>query len=228
VLDQANHLVGQRDASPLTPTSAWPVNKPVPDAHGVFIEPGTPPGKHRLILGLYNRETGQRLPVSEGTEGQIKDFIELTEVEIIRPAAPLPLEAFKIQVPLNKSMGEVTLLGYDLYKLGHRSTPDTPLHPGDLVHLVTYWMSSRPSQNLNQLFLQIVTNNGEATPLTFTYPLAGVNYPVGEWSEGEIIRAQYDFFLSNLEPGIYRLALSLKTGDAAQAPVVVTHPFWVE
>jgi uncharacterized membrane protein len=230
VLDATNHLVGQRDAPPLTPTSAWPVNEPVPDAHGIFIEPGTPPGKHRLILGLYNRETGQRLPVSEGPEGQTKDFIELTEVGIIRPAAPLPLEAFKIQVPLNISMGEVPLLGYDLYKLGHRSTPNTPLHPGDPVHLVAYWMSSQPGQGLvDQLSVQVVTNRGEATPLSFTYPVAGVDYPMEEWLSGEIIRAQYDFFLSNLEPGIYRLRLSLETdGSTNRSTVVTSKPFRVE
>lgn len=233
ILDQANHLVGQRDAQPLIPASDWPVDEPVTDAHGVFIEPGTPPGKHRLIVGLYNSETGQRLPVSSGDESneeQGRDFIELTEVDIIPRAVPLPLEAFNIQVPLNTPMLEVTLLGYDLYKGGHRSTPDAPLHPGDPVHLVAYWTSQRPVRWLeDQLFIQVVTNSGRATPIFITRSPAGTDYPIKEWREGEIIRAQYDFFLNNLKPGTYRLALTLNVIETSMQQVVaLTGPFRVE
>ena len=127
-------------------------------------------------------------------------------------------------------MLEVTLLGYDLYKLGHRSTPDTPLHPGDPIHLVAYWRAHQPIQQLkDQLTIQVVTNRGQATPLSFTYPPAGVNHPITEWSAGEIVRAQYDLFLSNLEPGIYRLALTLDTNDTSgQRVAAITNPFRVE
>jgi 4-amino-4-deoxy-L-arabinose transferase-like glycosyltransferase len=225
VLDQADHLVGQRDAAPLTPTSAWPVNQPVADAHGVFIEPGTPPGRHRLIVGLYDSQTGQRLPVAEG-----QDFAELGQIEIIRPQPPLPPEAFRMQVPLNTPMLEVTLLGYDLYKLGHRSSPDTPLHPGDPVQLVAYWQAREPVRWLeDQLFIQVVTNSGEATPVFVTRPPAGTTYPIQDWREGEIIRAQYNFFLGDLSPGIYRLALTLIAQEtSSQRVVALTRPFRVE
>ncbi|NJN93839.1 MAG: hypothetical protein HC875_06985 [Anaerolineales bacterium] len=225
VLDQADHLVGQRDAAPLTPTSAWPANQPVADAHGVFIEPGTPPGLHRLIVGLYDSQTGQRLPVAGG-----QDFVELGQVEIVRPDPPLPLEAFKMQVPLNKPMHEVTLLGYDLYKVGHRSAPDTPLHPGDPVQLVAYWMAREPVRGLeDQLFIQVIKNSGEATPVSVTRPPAGTTYPIQEWRQGEIIRAQYNFFLGDISPGVYRLVLTLETQKTSfQWVVAQTKPFRVE
>jgi hypothetical protein len=225
VLDQASHLVGQRDALPLTPAPEWPVNEPMADAHGIFIEPGTPPGSYRLIVGLYDSQTGQRLAVQGG-----QDFVELGQVEVIRPATPLPPEAFTIQVPLNTPMLEVTLLGYDLYKLGHRSTPDTALHSGDPVQLVAYWAVHQPVRWLqDQLFIQVVTNTGEATPIFKTRPLAGTDYPIQEWQEGEIIRAQYNFFLDNLPPGSYRLALTLNANETStQRVVALTKPFRVE
>jgi hypothetical protein len=225
VLDQANHLVGQRDAAPLTPTSGWPVNQPIADAHGVFIEPGTPPGPHRLIVGLYDSQTGQRLPVTEG-----QDFVELGQVEVIRPNPPLPPEALRMQVALNTPMFEVMLLGYDLYKLGHRSTPDTPLHPGDPVQLVAYWLAREPVRWLqDQLFIQVVKNNGEATPIFVTRQPAGTDYPIQVWHEGEIIRAQYNFFLENLPPGTYRLALTLNVHQtSSQRVMALTKPFRVE
>jgi mannosyltransferase len=225
VLDQANHLVGQRDALPLTPMPQWPANQPVTDAHGVFIEPGTPPGPHRLIVGLYDSRTGQRLPVAGG-----QDFVELDEVEIVHPATPLPPEAFKMQVTLNEPMLDVTLLGYDLYKLGHRSTPETPLHPGDPLQLVGYWQAREPMRRLqDQLFIQVVTNNGEATPVFVTRQLAGTDYPLPEWQEGEIVRGQYNFFLENLSPGTYRLALTLSGRETSLGRVTaLTKPFRVE
>jgi len=220
ILDTANHLVGQRDAPPLTPATDWPVGKSLADAHGIFIEPGTPPGHYRLIVGLYNSATGQRLPVGESG----KDYIELAEVDIVRPNKPLPREAFNIQVSLDDTLGDITLVGYDLYKLGYRSTPNTPLHPDDPVHLDLYWQVNQPpAEPPNQINLQIVTGSGSQTPLSFTIPLAGVD-TIGGWSNKEIVRAQIDFFLSALEPGKYRLAFSL---DNAVQPVL-SQPFSVE
>jgi mannosyltransferase len=202
VLDPANHLAGQRDASPLTATANWPVNQPINDAHGVFIEPGTPPGRYRLIVGLYHRQTGQRLPVA-GENG--KDFVELAPIEIIRPAAPLPREAFDIQVPLDAPLGDITIVGYDLYKLGQQDALYTLLHPGDPVHLTLYWS---PIETIPpQLTVQVVDNAGNPTPLTFTIPLEE-NKSFEGWSNGEIIRTQADFFLANLPPGSYRLAFN--------------------
>jgi hypothetical protein len=230
VLDQANHVVGQRDARPIFPTSDWPIGKPVIDRQGVFIEPGTPPGPHRLIVGLYDSQMRQRLPLLSPSSAQDKDFIELAQVEVVRPTTPLPLEAFQMQVPLNTPMFDVTLLGYDFYKLGHRSSAETPLHPGDPVQLVAYWTAHRPVKGLeDQLFIQVVTATGQATPLLVIHQPAGADYPIQEWRVGEIIRAQYNFFLENLPPGTYRLALTLSATEVSQQRVVaLTKPFRVE
>jgi hypothetical protein len=99
------------------------------------------------------------------------------------------------------------------------------------VHLVAYWSASQPVQQLeDQLLLQVVTEEGQATPVSVTAPPAGTAYPIDEWQPGEIIRAQYDLFLSNLEPGTYRLALTMKTTDqpAGQAVTALTRPFQVK
>ena len=233
LLDPANHLVGQRDAPPRLATSAWPVGQTVADGHGIFVEPGTPPGPHRLIVGLYDSATGQRLPVTAGAESneeQARDFIELSQVEIVRPTPTLPLDAFNIQAPLNIQMLDVVLLGYDLYKAGHRSTPAEPLHPGDPLHLVAYWTPRRPVQWLeDQLFIQVVTAGGRASPLFVTRHPSGADYSIKAWQPGEIVRAQYDLFLTGIEPGTYRLALTLGVVQTSTRQVsAVTKPFRVE
>ena len=227
LLDSGNHLVGQRDAKPLTPTSMWSTSEAIQDAHGIFIEPGTPPGKHRLIMGLYNSQTGQRLPLVEDGE-TVGDFITLAEINIVKPEPALPPEALNIQVPRRVEMFDVDLLGYDFYKLGHRSTPDTPLRPGDPVHLVLYWRPVQPVYWLeDQLFIQILTTSGRATPLSITRTPAGTDYPIGEWQPDEIVRAQYNFFLSNLEPGNYQLAFTLISSVSAQPVTALSEPFQI-
>jgi hypothetical protein len=135
-----------------------------------------------------------------------------------------------MQVALNIPMLEVTLLGYDLYKLGHRSTPDTPLHSGDPVELVLYWLTREPVRQMqDQLFIQVVTNSGQATPILVTRQPAGTDYPIQKWQAGEIIRAQYDFFLDKLPPGTYRLALTLQGEEiSSQKVTALTKPFRVE
>ncbi|MFN8454367.1 MAG: glycosyltransferase family 39 protein [Anaerolineae bacterium] len=230
LLDSSNHVTGQRDAPPRSPSSQWLVGRLIDDAHGLFIEPGTPPGPHRLIVGLYDSQTGQRLPLApplEGGAGEGSDFVELTPIEVVHTPTPLPLAAFRIQVPLNTPMLDVTLLGYDLYKLGHRSEPDTPLHPGDPVQLTAYWQVNGPVQRLtDQLLVQIISLSGDPTPISLTLPLAGVNYPIQGWQPREIVRAQYHFFLENLAPGNYRVALTLKGTEPSVT--ALTQPFRVE
>lgn len=223
LLDGSNHVVGQRDASPLLPTTAWPPHHPITDTHGLFIEPGTPPGQHRLIVGLYNGQTGQRLPLADGSA----DFIALAEVTIERPNQPLPPSALSLQTPHVKDLGELSLLGYDFYKLGHRSEPDTPLRVGDPTRLVLYWQVARPIERTeNRLQLQIIRRDGSATPIELTTSPAGTDYPVQQWPVGETVRAQFDLFLSDLQPGWYQLELKLTMND--EQVIAPLQPFKVE
>ncbi len=218
LLDPVNHLVGQRDSTPLIPTIAWPAGESIADQHGLFVEPGTPPGPHRLIAGLYHSQTGQRLPVNTGA-----DFVELGMIEVMKPEIPLPVEAFEIQNPQTVSMGNISLLGYDLYKLGHRSQPETPLHPGDPLHLTLYWQANQPAPPAeNELTLEIISTNGEETGVGATTTPAGVDYPVRNWRPGEIVRGQFDLFLPELAPDEYQVIINF--GEMKTA----TRPFGVE
>ncbi|MBE7551898.1 MAG: phospholipid carrier-dependent glycosyltransferase [Anaerolineales bacterium] len=73
-------LVAQHDSPPnagYTPTSTWPSGQPVLDRHALAIPLDLPTGDYRLIAGLYNPATGQRLPVD-----QQGDFVELGQVTL--------------------------------------------------------------------------------------------------------------------------------------------------
>jgi hypothetical protein len=189
-LDGASHLAGQRDTEPVISTPDWKPGQPVFDRHGVFIEPGTPPGVYRLIAGLYDATSGQRLT----TGGD--DFLELGTLTVERPAVPPPLAALRFRHPTSAELGPLHLLGYERYKLGHSYDPDTPLHPGDALHLVLYWQAQERPQADWRLALQVTPVGNPAAPVAEgVFPVAGLDYPATQWEPGEVVRAQFDLLL---------------------------------
>ena len=74
--------VAQHDSPPVggyAPTTAWKKGQSVISRHAVWPPAATPTGDYRLIAGLVDPRTGQRLPVSTGG-----DFVDLGNVSIIR------------------------------------------------------------------------------------------------------------------------------------------------
>ncbi|MBI4771842.1 MAG: hypothetical protein HY784_15870, partial [Chloroflexi bacterium] len=62
----------QQDSEPqggLSPTGGWVPGQSYADNHGLLLPAGLPPGEYRLLVGLYNPATGERLPLTAGGEG---------------------------------------------------------------------------------------------------------------------------------------------------------------
>lgn len=204
ILDAENHLAGQRDAMPQKPTSVWKPGESVDDRHGVQIEPGTPPGDYRLVVGLYDA-TGRRLLLPDG-----RDFLVLATITVAKNVAPLPIEAFNISHRVNMP----PLVGYDMYKLGNASNPDAPLHPGDAVHLNLYWQKSAGFSN------DTVSVAIDGQPVWQGMAVPG--YPMRAWGSMEIVRGQVDFFLGGLETGRHSLSVIIgKRVVINHAPVYI-------
>jgi mannosyltransferase len=216
-LDEANHLAGQRDAEPAASTPDWKPGQPVLDYHGLLIEPGTPPGAYRIIAGLYESTTGQRLPSSDGG-----DFVELGTLAVERPGTPPPVEALRFHHQADVDLGPLRLLGYDRYKLGHSYDPDTPLHPGDPLHVVLYWKAQERPQEDWLLGMQLIPASSPGSPIAEgLYPMAGVDYPTTHWVPGEVVRAQFDLFVpDDAAPGEYIVEMHLH--DATGSPRMET------
>ncbi len=208
VLDADGHIVGQRDAEPsggrLTPT--WQPGEEIVDHHGILILPGTPPGLHQLAIGLYDLETGQRLPLAGDGDD---DRLFLPPVEIVKPATPLPLGIMGIQHPLDVSADGLMLRGFNLTRLG--DVADQCLfRPGDVLHLTLFWQLLSPVDRELAVSVRLLNGRGEEA-WRQRYSLAGGHYPPWEWGSGEIVRDQYYLFLpGDLREGQYALSLSLE------------------
>jgi hypothetical protein len=226
LLDEDNHLVGQRDAEPgggARLTTLWEPGEVVADNHGVLIHPATPPGMYRVEVGMYDAETGRRLVTLEG-EGQV--WLEPLAVE--RPAAPAPVAALGMMVAEGADFGDLALLGYDAHKLGFAHEPGAPLRAGDVLHANLYWRADhwragvQPGGNW-QVAVGLVDAGGREWA-GLTMDLVG-GYPTGQWQAGDVWRGQFNLSVpGNVPSGQYRLRLQLAGTASLSAEPFYTKP----
>ena len=200
LLDERNQVIAQHDGVPaggsrLTPD--WVEGETVVDNHGLSIPVGTPPGDYRLIVAMYDPATGERLPVQD------TDHLQLGEVTVVRPDRSLPPELISIQHRTDKKMGPITLIGFAAHAKGQSHAPETPIRPGDLVHITLFWQAPDPLPADWPEDLEGTLRLGEQI---VTAPLAGGAYPTGLWQPGEVVRGEFDIVYDGVEN---RLAVSV-------------------
>jgi hypothetical protein len=78
--NEANQTVAQIDFFPNRPTSSWWVGDVLQSTRQFEVPAELPAGKYRLLVGLYNSETLERLPAQNDSTGE--NAIELTKFEI--------------------------------------------------------------------------------------------------------------------------------------------------
>jgi hypothetical protein len=85
MLDESGQLGLQMDRYPVDGfrlTSSWQLGEKVRDNYGLVIPPGMPPGRYRLITGMYWLETLERLPVTNYEAVHLGDYVSLGEVTV--------------------------------------------------------------------------------------------------------------------------------------------------
>jgi 4-amino-4-deoxy-L-arabinose transferase-like glycosyltransferase len=212
LLDDSNQVWAQRDAEPVgesRPTSSWQVGETITDRHGLLIPPGTPPGRYRLIAGLYDAASGARLRTPQA------DFVDLGALDVTRPVKLLPRTAFTMNFLANQSFGDVTLLGFNRYPRGFSHAPETPLHAGDFLHLELFWQADQaPTQDW-----WVTVSLGDlpgGRRVEGQAPLASRAYAAPQWQVGEIVRGQLDLALPpDLPRGAYTLRMAVHAQGTA-------------
>ncbi len=64
------------------PTTAWRTPDTVVDRYTLTLRDGAPPGLYRLLTGMYDPTSGQRLPVTINGESQPDGAVEVTQVRL--------------------------------------------------------------------------------------------------------------------------------------------------
>lgn len=78
-------LIAQHDGQPVhgyLPTGDWSPDEVIPDRHRLSLPDDPPPGRYRLIAGMYILETLERLPVNVTHPQGTDDHVTLTQLEI--------------------------------------------------------------------------------------------------------------------------------------------------
>jgi hypothetical protein len=91
LLDSAGRLWAQVDRPPVggfRPTSSWPPGEMVRDNYGLALPSDLPPGRYRLIGGLYLPADMTRLEVSAAGGAPSGDYVVLAEVVVSGGAEP--------------------------------------------------------------------------------------------------------------------------------------------
>jgi len=84
-LDRSDHLWGQVDSQPVRgdyPTSRWSGGNVVVDRHELRLDPATPPGDLRLVVGMYLLSTMERLPVISPGGDTVTDAVALQTIRV--------------------------------------------------------------------------------------------------------------------------------------------------
>ena len=86
LIDEDKRIWGQQDNPPQEgrhPTTLWIKGEVVTDRYSIIVNPDTPSGQYIIEIGLYNAETGVRLPVLDEKGETVDDRVLLRKVWVI-------------------------------------------------------------------------------------------------------------------------------------------------
>lgn len=210
LLDPDDQILAQVDGEPVggtRPTTTWTPGQPVTDPYGLPIPLATPPGTYRLILAVYDPALGRRLPVS-GLAGAA-DHLLLGAVTVVSPRAAPPAAILPIRYRQEVRRGPFTFLGHHRFKQDFGHAPDTPLQPGDRLHLTTFWQAATPPDGDYQVEFRL---DGR---ILGRFPPAGPAFPTSQWPPGLPWRGEHTVALPPelATGGWHSLELQLLTPD---------------
>ncbi len=221
LLDLADQVVAQVDSEPvggMRPTTSWTPGAPILDGYGLPIPFATPPGEYSLILALYDAESGQRLPVIG--PGSQEDHLLLGSVSIVPPVKAPPSSILPITYRDEVVRAPFVFLGHNRYKQGFSHAPETPLAPGDILHLTTFWLATEePRLDYRFEFRLDDVALGR-------YDLVGPGYPTSRWLIDLPWRGEHAIPLPSelANERLHTLSLQVlsPTGEPLGAPIVLS------
>lgn len=207
LLDGQGQMRAQVDDPPLGglyPTTQWQPGATLPDDHTLHIPDDLEAGRYRLVAGLYDARSQERLPVASG-DGTL-DYLWIGE----HPAAPAPQQALAAEFG---SM--IRLLGYDL-----APEPSAQVPADNALTLTLYWQATSEVDRDYTVFAHLVDEDGQIVAQGDGPPMDG-GYPTSHWDNGEILTDVHKLeFQAGLPAGSYRLLVGLYAlEDGARLPV---------
>ena len=197
LLDPREQVIVQRDGEPAggsMPTTVWQKDEIVADNHGLSLPLGTPPGEYRLIVAVYDSDTGSRLSTPAG------DAVELARPTISRSEKTLPPSILPVRHRTSLDFGHLEAIGFDYFRKAFAHAPLTGLTAGDMLQVTVYWQapSPLPADWPEDLKLRLRLGNHVVVA-----PLAGGTYPTSRWRAGELVRSMIEIPFDGSDPMLW-------------------------
>ncbi len=188
------------------PSEQWTPGETIIQRVELPAPAGIPPGNYRLRVGLFNAESGARLPRLDGQGRYAGDsyVIEPAAITSGQPPSPLPTPPQGQSTPVQPGL---LLLGFE------RNRPT--LGQGETLDLALWWQVTTPQPEMT-IRLELIDTTGARHTLVDTPPARG-DYPFAAWQPPEFIIDRLDPPIpADLPPGEYALEMSLhKDGEVA-------------
>ncbi|HHW86764.1 MAG TPA: phospholipid carrier-dependent glycosyltransferase [Chloroflexi bacterium] len=203
-VDRDGIVQAQHDSHPglgAYPTRVWRVDEIIADTHRLTVPAGAPaPSALRIVAGLYDAATGQRLASDRG------DAVTLGEVLVLADADALPGATY-----INFD-NQMALVGF---KLDRRT-----LQPGETLHVTLWWEGLAPMVQDYVVFVHLLLPPDAVWAQQDQMPQAGAA-PTSTWQVGERIEDTHQLTLPPEAPaGVYRIEVGVYDKDTlARLPV---------
>jgi uncharacterized membrane protein len=184
----------------LYPTSRFAANEVIRQSWRLDTPAGTPPGRYRLEVGLYEAGSGRRLDVLDNAGRSLGATARLGDVLVGPARRVVDVANLPFAQRVNADLGDaVRLVGYGL--------SSRLAAPGQTVELGVMWQGISPPAEELVVFVQLLDRSGKLWA-------AAEGPPVAPWRAGELLRDDYRLLVPADAPdgelrliiGVYRAA----------------------
>lgn len=181
VEDAAEHVVARLDRTPVLPLYApkrWRAGDLLHGPIPFTLPPGTPPGRYRLRMWLYDEASGREIGAL-GPDGRVVGTrVTIGELTVDHPLAPPTPESVAVEQRFDPpaTLGALRLIGVDL--------PSGELSEGDAVDIALLWQAPAALSDDRTVVLQGIGMDGRTLLEATLPPVTG--FPTGQWRAGDV------------------------------------------
>ena len=211
VVDESGRRWGQGDHwivnEDLVETVLWRRGDFVFDHLTVALNPGITPGTYVLVAGVYDRLTGEPLPIMDADTGAMPGIgTVIGTVEVASSPQEVHVESLPIQIRRDVELSsDFRLLGWNV----DNAEPGF----GETMSVALFWQATEVPGVDYRVVLELVDGEQKVWAEGWFQP-AGVSYGTSKWRPGEILWRYYDLAVSENAPALEaNLLLTLLDGS---------------
>jgi hypothetical protein len=205
-------LLGQEDSYPglgSYPTRQWNPGDVIADRCWLRIKPrAQTPTVGWVGVSVYHLPTMEHLPATKDGQPVGQVFLQAVKVEPWEPPQ------YDISHAMSANLGnQVDLVGYDLDRREAK--------PGDTLRLTLFWRARGQITEDYTVFTHLADADGRIWAQDDGYPVGG-DYATSFWSEGEVVRDEYELALpADIPEGQYEIEVGMyQASSGTRLPVL--------